>query len=110
MFDLDGRFKRQFATPGKEPGQLGRPMNLTIRGHELYVAEYFNDRVQVFALDGTARRSSAKPGSGPSEFSAPGGGVRRRLRQPSHRKTAAWQIAFAARRAEAQFDLRGSSS
>ncbi|MBI3937759.1 MAG: 6-bladed beta-propeller, partial [Betaproteobacteria bacterium] len=73
VFDLDGRFKRQFGAPGNEPGRLGRPMNLTIHGNEVYVAEYFNDRVQVFGLDGAPRRVIGKPGNGPGEFNAPGG-------------------------------------
>jgi len=50
-------------------------MNLTIHGGELYVAEYFNDRVQVFGFDGTPKRTIGKPGSGPGEFNAPGGVV-----------------------------------
>lgn len=37
------------------------------------VAEYFNDRVQVFALDGTPRRTIGEPGGGPGQFNAPGG-------------------------------------
>ncbi|MBD5803812.1 NHL repeat protein [Azoarcus sp. Aa7] len=73
VFDLDGRFKRQFGSPGAGPGQLGRPMNLAIRDGELYVAEYFNDRIQVFGLDGQSRRLIGKAGNGPGEFSAPGG-------------------------------------
>ena len=31
-------------------------MNLRIAGGELYVAEYWNDRIQVFGLDGTPKR------------------------------------------------------
>lgn len=73
VFDLDGRFQRQFGTPGKESGQLGRPMNLTIHDGELYVAEYFNDRIQVFGLDGTPRRTVGRSGQGPGEFNSPGG-------------------------------------
>ena len=75
VFDLDGRFKRQFGMPGNELSKLGRPMNLTIYGNELYVAEYFNDRVQVFGLDGTPKRTIGKPGSGHGEY-------RRRLVRP----------------------------
>ncbi len=56
VFDLDANFKRQFGKPGDGPGELGRPMNLTIHRGELYVPEYFNDRIQVFELDGTQRR------------------------------------------------------
>lgn len=43
------------------------------RGDELYVPEYFNDRIQVFGLDGTPKRIIGRPGSGPGEFHAPGG-------------------------------------
>lgn len=73
VFDLDGKFKRQFGKPGEKAGELGRPMNLTIHGGELYVPEYFNDRIQVFGLDGMPRRIIGGPGSGPGEFNAPGG-------------------------------------
>jgi len=37
------------------------------------VAEYFNDRIQVFSLDGQSKRLIGKSGSGPGEFNAPGG-------------------------------------
>jgi len=73
VFDLNGRFRRQFGAPGKEMGQLGRPMNLVIHGGELYVAEYLNDRIQVFGLDGTPRRTIGRKGDGPGEFNSPGG-------------------------------------
>ena len=48
-------------------------MNLSIRGDELYVADYWNDRIEVFSLDGTSRRSIGKQGNGPGELNAPGG-------------------------------------
>ena len=48
-------------------------MNLTIAGGELYVAEYWNDRIQVFGLDGRPLRIIGGPGSGPGQFKAPGG-------------------------------------
>ena len=73
VFDLDGKFKRQFGNKGKAPGDLGRPMNLTIAQGELYVADYWNDRVEVFSLDGTHQRTIGRPGSGPGELNAPSG-------------------------------------
>lgn len=73
VFDLGGRFKRQFGTPGKGVGQLGRPMHLTAHAGELYVAEYFNDRIQVFSLEGVPKRLIGKSGSSPGEFDSPGG-------------------------------------
>ena len=39
-------------------------MNLTVAGGELYVADYWNDRIAVFALDGTYRRSVGAKGGG----------------------------------------------
>ena len=37
------------------------------------MAEYFNDRLQIFSLDGTPIRIIGKTGAGPGEFNAPGG-------------------------------------
>lgn len=48
-------------------------MNLTIAGDELYVADYWNDRIQVFGLDGTPHGAVGQPDAGPGEFNAPGG-------------------------------------
>jgi DNA-binding beta-propeller fold protein YncE len=48
-------------------------MNLTVAKGELYVADYWNDRIQVFALDGTPRRIIGGTGRGPGRFDAPGG-------------------------------------
>ena len=73
VFDLDGRFKRQFGQPGQALGELGRPMNLSVAGDRLYVSEYFNDRVQIFSLDGTPERTIGESGEGPAQFDAPGG-------------------------------------
>lgn len=50
-------------------------MNLTIHDDELYVAEYFNDRIQVFDLEGSPKRTIGGPGTGPGQFNAPGGVV-----------------------------------
>jgi len=48
-------------------------MNLSISGDELYAADYWNDRIQVFSLDGTPRRVIGGTGTGAGEFNAPGG-------------------------------------
>ena len=72
-FGLGGTGRAPFGQPGEAVADLGRPMNRTIRDGELYVAEYFNDRIQVFGLDGTPRRVIGEAGSGPGQFNAPGG-------------------------------------
>ncbi len=64
---------RIFGEPGEALGQLGRPMNLTIHGAELYVPEYFNDRIQIFGLDGEAKRMLGEPGINRGQLDAPGG-------------------------------------
>jgi len=68
VFDLDGTILRQFGL-----NDLERPMNLAIAKDELYVADYFADQIKVFSLQGDYRRSIGKPGTGPGEFSIPGG-------------------------------------
>ena len=78
VFDHEGRFQRQFGglddeEPGEGLGQLGRPMNLTISNDELYVADYWNDRIQVFSLAGKPLRMIGRGGSAPGEFKSPGG-------------------------------------
>jgi len=73
VFDFEDSFKRQFGRPGDTTGELGRPMNLTIHRGELYVPEYFNDRIQVFGLDGTPKRVIGGSGNGQIELNAPGG-------------------------------------
>jgi sugar lactone lactonase YvrE len=81
VFDFDGNFQRLFGQalgePGDEPNdgkaQLGRPMNLTVANDKLYVADYFNDVIQVYSLQGEFLRAIGKPGVGPGAFNAPGG-------------------------------------
>jgi len=68
VFDLDGVMLRQFGM-----NDLERPMNLTIAKNELYVVDYFADQIKIFSLQGDYQRSIGKPGSGPGEFSIPGG-------------------------------------
>jgi DNA-binding beta-propeller fold protein YncE len=48
-------------------------MNLTVADERLYVPEYFNDRVQVFSLDGISLKTIGSGGDGKGQFSAPGG-------------------------------------
>ena len=48
-------------------------MHVETRDGKLYVAEYLNDRIQVFSLAGESLSSVGTSGSGPGEFDAPGG-------------------------------------
>ena len=59
---------------GDELGQLDRPMHATFGpdGY-LYVAEYLNDRIQVFTESGKAIRTLGASCTEPGTFDAPGG-------------------------------------
>ena len=48
-------------------------MNLDIHRGEIYAADYWNDRIQVYALNGTHRRNIGSSGSEPGQFHSPGG-------------------------------------
>ena len=73
VFDHHGRFKHQITGRGLPAAELGRPMNLDIHRGELYAADYWNDCIQVYALDGTHRRNIGTNGSEPGQFNSPGG-------------------------------------
>ncbi len=68
-FTSEGDILRTFGGEGSTPGQLDRPMHIAMDAQgRLYVAEYLNDRIQVFDLEG---RSQQILGEG--IFDAPGG-------------------------------------
>lgn len=73
VFDLDGRFLREFNGTGEKESTLKRPMNLALSNDRLYVADYWLDRIFVFTLDGELVRMIGEPGNGPGQFNAPGG-------------------------------------
>lgn len=65
VFDHGGTFRRQFGH-----GIVKRPMNLEVAGDELFVPDYFEDAIFVFALDG-ALRTVVRPRNG--HLNSPGG-------------------------------------
>ena len=68
--DVEG--EPPLGTPGSLPGQLSSPTGVT-RGFDgnIYVANTGNDRIEVFAPDGTVLPPLGGPGSGPGQFSEP---------------------------------------
>lgn len=70
VFDHRGVYQRQF---GHE--HLKRPMNLDVAGGELFVPDYFEDAIFVFALDGELR-AVVRPREG--RLISPGGVAVRR--------------------------------
>lgn len=61
-FSPDGRFLGQWGTPGNGPGQFNTPHGIAIdSAGKVYVADRQNDRVQVFAPEGTLLAIWASP-------------------------------------------------
>jgi len=57
------------ARQGKGPGWLNEARDLAVSdAGEIYVADFRNDRVQVFGLDGTFRRQWGRHGTGQGQF------------------------------------------
>ncbi len=55
----------------------GRPMNLTVVRNRIYAADYWNDDVLIYSLDGRLLKtlgSPGTPGTAHGEFNSPGGG------------------------------------
>ena len=57
VFDLEGRFLREFGGSGRAPGQLDEPVGIAVNADGLVaVADTWNRRVQLFTEDGTVIR------------------------------------------------------
>jgi tripartite motif-containing protein 71 len=54
-FDAEGTYLSQFGGEGRGPGELLRPADVAIdpASHDVYVSEFFNQRVSKFKADGT---------------------------------------------------------
>jgi sugar lactone lactonase YvrE len=68
--DVEG--EPPLGTPGSLPGQLSGPTGVT-RAFDgnIYVANTGNDRIEVFAPDGSSLPALGGPGSGPGQFNEP---------------------------------------
>lgn len=53
VFDVDGKFLREFGGVGEAPGQMDEPVGIAVSPEgEVFVADTWNRRVQVFTRDG----------------------------------------------------------
>ena len=82
VLDPDGRIVRSFGEyldnedstdPALNPGTFFGPRGVAVTANEIYVTDTGNERVQVFALDGTFVRSFGGTGSGPAQLVEPVG-------------------------------------
>ena len=80
VYDADTyKLLRKIGTTGKDhtltdPGNFSKPTNVAVdKDGNLYVADTWNDRVEVFDADGTFIRTLGKNGDGPGDFARPKG-------------------------------------
>jgi len=80
VFDADTyKLLRRIGTTGKahtltDPGNFSKPTNVALdKDGNLYVADTWNDRIEVFDADGTFIRTWGKNGDGPGDFARPKG-------------------------------------
>lgn len=52
VFGPDGQFKKTLGGPGSGPGQFNYPTSVAVSGNKIYVADFYNKRVQVLDLNG----------------------------------------------------------
>jgi hypothetical protein len=59
-YTAEGAYVQSWGGIGSEPGKLNRPHGISVNVHgeepEIYVADRFNNRIQVFTLDGQWKR------------------------------------------------------
>ncbi len=52
LFDRNGQFKKTLGGPGSGPGQFHYPTGVAVCGDKIYVADFYNQRVQVVDFEG----------------------------------------------------------
>ncbi len=68
-FTAEGDYILEFGQHGTGPGEFQRPSGLDLHGGSVFVVDAFNDRIQVFSLDGEYQRTVQLPeGSAPLEY------------------------------------------
>ena len=72
-FDILGNFLAEWGKEGNARGELARPMHIEMKDSKLYVAEYFNDRIQVFNPSGSSIGTIGRRQEEDTYFDAPAG-------------------------------------
>jgi DNA-binding beta-propeller fold protein YncE len=73
VFDLQGKFEREFGRRGTGPGDFNFPTHVSVSRDELFVTDSMNNRVQVLDLDGHFKSQFGTIGDSPGNFSRPKG-------------------------------------
>ena len=71
VFDQAGQQRRTIGRCGSGDGQFTSPWGLFIKGDVMYVADYFNDRIQKLTTGGQFLQKFGQCGSGQGQFQYP---------------------------------------
>lgn len=52
VYDYNGKFRRVIGSPGKAPGQFNYPTGVAVSDNRIFVADFYNQRVQVLSPKG----------------------------------------------------------
>lgn len=56
VFDINGKYLRQFGKNGREDGELRYPRSIAVSGGEVFISDTFNKRISVFNIKGNFSR------------------------------------------------------
>ena len=65
--------KKQFGRYGSNPGEMNEPLGVAVSADEIFIADTYNNRINVYNSDGNYLRSWGKLGSGPEGLKLPQG-------------------------------------
>eukprot|EP00731_Ephydatia_muelleri_P032681 Em0024g225a len=71
VFDQAGQQRRTIGRCGSGDGQFASPCGLFIKGDVMYVADYYNNRIQKLTTGGQFLQSFGQRGSGQGQFQYP---------------------------------------
>lgn len=70
VFDLKGRFQRQWGIEGSAEGELSGPIGISVAEDQVFVSDTGNHRISVFDVKGNYRRKcGGSHGSGDGDVS-----------------------------------------
>ena len=68
MFDAMGGLILNFGSKGQKEGKLDSPGAVEVCDRNIYVADTWNNRIQIFSYDGVFIKSIGSYGSDPGKF------------------------------------------
>ena len=71
VLDQKGQLMNTIGSGGSGDGQFSAPLGITIKGDVMYVADFYNHRVQMLTSSGKFLHKFVQKGSGHGQFNGP---------------------------------------